>query len=637
MKVTLPLLAVLCWFWAAPAAAMQAELALGNITHAAFIARDVRVRLDVLRQGEADIRIARLKVGQTEIRKLRLRCSGFYYDGTRMACPSGKLHWDDAKDSAHPLPLSLEWRANGGLKLALKDVDVQALLPLAPDLQAWNPSGRIDLRLRFQGREAHLDLAPRDFSFTRPDGKLAGKHMDFSVVAEATRTRSGWHWRARSDWPEGEFRFAPWRSSAGMQIDAEGDLSTARFDVRRARLSVDGVGAVTASLGWDRAQGQATEWGLVSERIDLAGAMDAWLQPWFAEIGFPPWQATGKVLFAAEWRDGALRRFFAGLENAALSDPTGLIALSGIHANLPWVRDASTEAEVRVLSGRVGDLPLGDFVLPLRLTGTSASVENLVAPMLDGRFVIERLHLEKAGKDWRAEFSGGIENVSMPSLARTLKLPRMEGQINVRIPRIAYENRLLQLDGALAIEVFDGGIIVHQMRMRDPFSANRRLLADVFGKNLDLGMLTRTYAFGSIEGRFDIQLSDLELVGWQPVRFDARIASSEGEHLRLLSLGALKDITTLGKDGEGKVVRGLPERSIGGFGYSAIGVGCVLADGICHLSGIAGQDEEDRVQIMAGSGFPSINIYGYNRHVDWDALVARFRQFVVGRPDFHVE
>ena len=166
--------------------------------------------------------------------------------------------------------------------------------------------------------------------------------------------------------------------------------------------------------------------------------------------------------------------------------------------------------------------------------------------------------------------------------------------------------------------------------------------SDVTARGLDLGMLTHTYAFGSIEGRFDLDLRDLELAGWHPLRFDARIASSSGEHLRLLSLGALKDITALGeakKEGEAqaKAINRLPERSIGGFAYNRIGLGCLLRDGICHLSGIEGHDEANKVLIMEGSGFPSINIIGYNRRIAWEALVERFREVLAGRPGYVIQ
>lgn len=618
---------------------MRLDLSLGALKHPSFAADGVRVRLDLLETGTAEILIDTLVVGDESWRGLRLVCDGFAYDGRSLDCPRGQLHREATRGRERPpLPFSLAWRDDGFLEFALGDIDAVALSPLVRRLRAWNPHGKIDLHLRVEGaRDARLRLAVRELNFANRAGDVSGKAVSFALDATARREGEAWRWQAELDWPAGDLRFAHWRSTGGMRVDAEGDLSDTRLEVRRARLAVAGVGAVTASLGWDRARGEATEWGLVSERIDLAAALEAWLQPWLDSLGFPAWRARGEVLFAAEWRAGALRRFYAGLENAELADPTGYLALSGLEARVPWEADAATEAEIRVESGRIGELPLGTFAVPLRLAGATARIENLVAPMLDGRFEVENLVLEKTAGDWRAEFSGGIDAVSMPRLASLFKLPRMEGVLNARIPRIAFEDKVLRLDGAIGIELFDGGMIVHQLRVLDPFSAERHLLFDVTAMRLDLGMLTRTFAFGSIEGRFDIHLRELELAGWHPLRFDARIESSPGDYPRILSLGALKDITELGEPEEGKALRRIPERSIGGFGYERIGLGCVLVDGVCALTGIPGRDEPHRVQIMAGSGFPSIDIYGYNRRIDWEALVARFRAVVVGRPGVVIE
>jgi hypothetical protein len=255
--------------------------------------------------------------------------------------------------------------------------------------------------------------------------------------------------------------------------------------------------------------------------------------------------------------------------------------------------------------------------------------------MLDGRFVIDDFHPVRAAAGWQAEFEGGIEGVSMPKLSRALRLPAMEGSFTARVPRIVLDGSMLRLDGALGIEVFDGGITVHQWRVIDPFSASRRFVVDVTARNLDLGMLTRTYAFGSIEGRFDADLHDLELLGWKPLRFEARITNSAGNYPRLLSFGALKDITALGKEGEAATLTHVPARSGPSFGYDRIGFGCKLDNGVCLLDGVERAGEG--IVLMQGSGVPSVSIIGYNRRIAWDALVARFREVIAGRPGLVIE
>jgi hypothetical protein len=629
----------LAWFLSAgPALAFQVRLDLGAIDHPAFSASGVALKFDAVRRGAASIDIERLQLAGSEYRAVRLSCNEFEFDGRRLNCPAGLLHRaGEEGETVPPLPFSLTWRKDGHLDLTLRELEAVALSPLVKHLPRWQPVGHVDLHLRIDKDTARLDLTTDRLSFRQADGMAVGKNLAFVLRADARREADGWRWQAGLDWRNGVFELPPWQRKARMRIDAAGRLTPAQLEVESARLAVDGLGAVTASLRWDREQGRTIEWGLVSERIDLAAAQREWLQPWLSGLGFPVWQAAGDVLFAAEWREGRLRRFYAGLENASLRDATDYLALDGLDAQVPWEDGAETDAEIGVAAGRLGDLPLGAFRIPLRLKGETARIEALAAPLLDGRLEVDSLFLQRTGSDWNAELSGGIEGVSMAKLSQALKLPRMAGALTARIPRIAYENNVLHMDGAIGIEVFDGGMIVHQLRMLDPFSANRRLRVDVAARGLDLGMLTRTFAFGSIEGRFDADLQELELDGWRPVRFDARIASSEGDHPRSLSLGALKDITELGDPGKHETIQRLPERGGLGLGYRRIGLGCKLRDGVCELTGIEGRDTPERVLIMEGSGIPSIDILGYNRRIDWDALVARFREVLAGRPGFVIE
>ena len=657
-RLRLCVLLILC-LAALPGQAAQVTLSLGSIQHPAFEAEGVTVLFDTVKRGTAEIRLGRLRVAGEEYRSLRIHCAGFLFDGRQLDCPEGTVRREDARGRERPaLPFSFAWRAREGyLSFSMNDVDAVAFSPLVKRLRSWQPKGKIDFGVTIEGDRAWLGLALRDLAFASKEGDVSGKAILLTLAAGAERRDGAWHWNARLDWPQGELFRAPWRRAAGVTMEAAGKLTPEVLEVSLAQLNVAGAGGVTASLNWDRARGEATDWGFITDEIDLASAMDEWLQPWLGSLGFPKWHAAGHARFSAEWKAGGLRRFYAGLDGAQVADSTGYVELGGVNAQIPWEEATPTEASISVAAGRLGDLPLGGFALPLRLEGREATVKGLTAPMLDGHFVIDLLRLAKTKQSevsvqanardsgryaetksqsgWHGEFEGGIEGVSMPKLSQALKLPVMAGSLTARVPRIAYEGDVLRLDGALSIEVFDGGIIVHQLRLLDPFGKERRFLAEVTARNLDLGMLTRTFAFGSIEGRFDADLHDLEMQNWKPLRFDARIASSEGEYPRSLSIGALKDITALGETGGPKALERVPERSGFSFGYDRIGLSCALRNGICLLDGVAREGEG--VVLMRGSGIPSVSIIGYNRHIDWEALVARIREVIAGRPGVVIE
>lgn len=624
---------------ALPGTAAQVTLSLDAIRHAAFEADALSIVVDTDRRRGAEIRLGRLRVAGTEYRELRLHCAGFAFDGRNLDCPRGTLRRDDARGRDRPaLPFSFSYRADDRhFAFALQDADVVMLSPLVKRLRGWRPEGKVDVRVVVDAAGAQLRFALRGLGFATAEGDVAGRNIGMTIDIDAVRRGAGWSWRALLDWPQGEVWRAPWRRAAGVRVAAEGRYDAAEIDVGNARVEVAGIGALNAALRWDRERQEPSAWGFVTERLDLATAMREWVQPWLAGFGFPAVETQGKALFSAEWGDGRLQRFYAGLEDATLADSTGAVELHGVNARLPWEAAGVTDADFGVGGGRLGDLPLGQFRLPMRLSGSDLRVQNLVAPMLDGRLEIEELQVTRGAGGWHGQFAGGIDGVSMPKLSRALGLPLMAGSLTARVPRVAYADGTLALDGALAVEVFDGGITVHQLRLIDAFSSKRRFVADVTARGLDLGMLTRTFSFGSIEGRFDADLHELEMLGWKPLRFDARIASSAGEYPRRMSFGALEDIAALGEAGDAgkQTVKRLPRRAGSTLGYARIGASASLRDGILTLDGLA--PAGDGFVLMEGSGIPAVSIIGYNRRTDWEALVARIREVIAGKPGVLIE
>jgi len=66
------------------------------------------------------------------------------------------------------------------------------------------------------------------------------------------------------------------------------------------------------------------------------------------------------------------------------------------------------------------------------------------------------------------------------------------------------------------------------------------------------------------------------------------------------------------------------------FGYSEIGLGCVLKAGVCEMSGIGDGTEAERFVIVSGGGIPALDVIGYNRRVDWRELVERLQRVIEG-------
>ena len=143
-------------------------------------------------------------------------------------------------------------------------------------------------------------------------------------------------------------------------------------------------------------------------------------------------------------------------------------------------------------------------------------------------------------------------------------------------------------------------------------------------KNLDLELLTRTYDFGSITGRIDARVRGLELVGWQPVRFDAALESSPGTYRRKISQRAVQNISSLGGAGAAAAIQRSLLRFFDEFGYDKLGVSCRLENGVCEMNGI--ERAPQGYVIVKGGGIPAISVIGYNRSVNWRELIDRLKR-----------
>jgi hypothetical protein len=105
----------------------------------------------------------------------------------------------------------------------------------------------------------------------------------------------------------------------------------------------------------------------------------------------------------------------------------------------------------------------------------------------------------------------------------------------------------LRIGGTLLVQAFDGKIVVHNLHIDELFGPAPRLAADILLKDLELAALTHTFAFGKIEGRLSGSINRLHLENWQPVYFEAELATPEQDPSRhRISQRAVANLTDLG-------------------------------------------------------------------------------------------
>ena len=275
-------------------------------------------------------------------------------------------------------------------------------------------------------------------------------------------------------------------------------------------------------------------------------------------------------------------------------------------------------------------MPLGAFELPLEMNGPRFALKQLRVPLLDGHVSVRDFvaRSDRDGGEW--QFTGGIEAVSMARFTAALGLPVMHGTLAVQLPMVRHVKSLLRVDGALSLKVFDGMIEANNLVLLDVFGKAPRAQADISMKNLDLGLVTRTYSFGSITGRIDASVSGLELVNWQPVKFDVKLMSSAGEYPRKISQAAVQNISALGGAGAAAAIQRSFLRFFEQFGYDRLGWRCKLQNSVCEMSGVEGEDKPQGYVLVKGGGIPAITVMGYNRQVSWQELLDRIKRVTQG-------
>ncbi len=217
---------------------------------------------------------------------------------------------------------------------------------------------------------------------------------------------------------------------------------------------------------------------------------------------------------------------------------------------------------------------------------------------------------------------GMIKPVSLALLSNHFQWPLLDGTLSAVIPSTTYNEKQLTVGGALMLQLFDGAVIIKDLKIDEPLQDYAQLFANIDLNNLNLKSLTKTYNFGEIEGRVEGKVTGLELSAWEPVAFDAYIRTPENDKSRhRISQRAIDNLSSLGG------ASGLLSRSFLSFfetfRYDKIGISCRLKNNICYMSGI--ESKGNSYYIVKGGGIPRIDVMGFQRQVNWQVLTSRLK------------
>jgi hypothetical protein len=315
-------------------------------------------------------------------------------------------------------------------------------------------------------------------------------------------------------------------------------------------------------------------------------------------------------------------------KNLDFSANKGSLQLNGMNGEIFWAPVGGRDAQVSTLSWTEG----GAY----GLSGGASSIEFVAyganfaltrpakLPVFDGALAIDNFAMGNLGApDMEVSFKGEVEPISMPLLAKAFGWPEFAGTLAASIPGVRLKDNVLTFDGNLESQVFGGRIVGSNIRLRDPLGNYPEFFADVRARDLDLELVTRTFEVGTITGKLEADVLGLELFGWTPTRFDARLETPKGDKSRhRISAKAVSSLSNVGGGGGG-VVQALQSgvlRFFDDYSYDKLGIRCRLRNDVCEMSGI--EPAAMGYYIVKGSGMPRIDIVGNQGRVSWNQLMS---------------
>ncbi len=631
------------------AAAQELRVTMDDIESPTVTLKGIEARLVLAPRASLDLTIAEATVQGRQWRKLAIHCPDAQIETAQIACRRGWL------EAGERLPLSfvyrprdkrlnvslapaaderwqaqLDWR-QGPLSatLAVKNGKATRLNPWLPENSPLFSQGVFDLSGAWtSARRIDLNAALRNVSFSDASGVRAGEKLAGSIILRA-ELGEAWQWQANVAWREGEVFWQPFYLPAVRRtLAARGTMDAKWLKVTEASAALGGVGDISFNASWDRAQGKLDQLHAESRELALAALYTSFGKPLLSESIAGKLVLSGRASGVLDINDAQLAHLRMTVQGGTARHEAELFSLSAINAELAWDRTLPTQAKLHIGSGELRGLPLGAFDLSATLSPDRVQLEPVVVPILDGALALEGVVATRQGNDWAWEMRGALRPISMERFSSMLKWPVMHGTLSGVIPKVSYANRGLQIEGALLFRLFDGSAVMKDVHVTDLLGLSPRLQATIEMRNLDLDLLTRAFSFGSMQGRLDVDVKNLDMANWRPVGFEARVASSPGDYPRKISQRAVQNISSIGGGGGGAAIQASFLRFFDQFGYDRIGLTCRLAHDVCEMDGIEAAPQG--YVIVKGGGIPALSVIGYNRRVGWNELLTRIGRVTQG-------
>ena len=683
--------AVLIWLTFHTAYAVdQLGLNLDRIEYGDISADNVAVKLIFGDRETATLRISatRLSLPSAHVfEKLEISCKAGSLTATLLQCRDGIYHvqhQDHGKINGH---LSLSYRLDGSAgeivleSIAVGDgklagnltvtadgwdagiqgnqLDLTWLHKMIEPFGMWptdysDESGSVDVDMRIQGRHTNVHHVQGTI---RTDaigfyGVNAAENLS-SEVSFDVNALDGWDIKAEVNLGNGALYVEPGITLGNVRpgialeiqdqplrlaIDMHLDQSLQQVNVRQLDIDHPGVmtaqGQMEAELGDEIIINKAA---IALATTDAGKFYTTWLQPFLLDTQVSALEIAGALETKAHIMANELRRIDLHFDDLHAYDSNGRFHIAGLDGALQVTDEAiPLQSDLSWRGAGIYRIDIGAGKLALESRNQAVNIthwENV--PVLDGMLQIDAFNITNAGrKNMVIKIDGSLTPITMADFTRAMGWPIMSGELTGAINGLTYRHGNLVVDGRIDLGLFDGNVIIRNLRIEDLFGLTPALYADIDIDKLDLELLTGHFSFGKIQGLISGAVKKLELQAWQPVYFEAALATPEDDQTRhRISQQAVDNLGYIGGGAVNALSNGFL-RIFKEYSYGRLGISCRLYNGSCEMGGVG--DTPDGFIIVSRGGLlpPWIEVKGTGHSITWVALVEGLKTISSNRPEF---
>jgi len=514
-------------------------------------------------------------------------------------------------------------------------------------------SGNVDLDVSITGAQSDINqiqgfIRARDTSFYGPNAaeELSGE-VNFDIdVKDRLHIKAEGIISSGSVYVEPGITLDNLRPGIALEVtdqplrfalDVDVDNTLQQLDVRQ--FDFDQPGVMSARVQADVTLGE--EMNIHSADVSLTAAdtgkfYSTWLQPFLLNTQFNMMEAAGDLTANLRVNANELRHLDLQFNDIHAYDGNDRFHIAGLEGS--FIINESTTPALSGLSWQgagLHRLDIGAGKLALESSNLAVSIVNWEdVPVLDGVLHIDALNIINAGKpDMTVMLDGSLTPIAMPIFTQAMGWPIMSGNLTGAIKGLTYKRGNLQVEGQIDIGVFDGNVIIRNLHIEDLFGLVPVMHADIDIHTLDLELLTGRFDFGKIQGRLSGKIHKLELQAWEPVYFEAELATPLNDTSRhRISQQAVDNLGYIGGGSINALSSGFLQ-FFKEYSYGRLGIGCRLYNGVCELSGVS--DTEEGFIIVSRGGLlpPWIEVKGTGHSITWTSLVEGLRTITTNRPE----